>query len=536
MIAISSAFWASAILGCQKPEKSPTSGPQIDITQLKGNECLSPIGLQEAPFLTSELPVSNPESWSLIEPDAPTYASGGVIVLDADEDKDFDIISFSQSQPHLFINDGTGQFTEDNTRLPQLPDRLYNGGSAADFDNDGDDDLYFSTSESADVFLEQTPNGFLDRSNDIGILQEPGYSAAAAWADMDLDGDLDLLVSGYGDDIITSSNGEFETAGPSHLYLNQSLYFVHQDALPPSVTPEPFTFSASWLPLDQSPPLDVLMANDLGPFVHGNLAYINNGSSWTDVSDTFGLNQKMFSMGLAITDWDSDDIPDIILTNIGDPVFLGTESGQRVDLTQSIGLMGTEEQITSWGALWLDVNNDATEDLWLGYGPLPLNDSETGPPNPPNQPDRLLLREDRQLIDMGEAWELDRRSNTRGGAMADFNGDGFVDMVRKPIDGPPELFMNQCNGHSWISITLEDLTGNRSAIGSTLRLTTENHSQLRWILAGGTSFVSSSPNTAYFGLKNDDQLIELFIEWPDGRTTQHANLNANHHVTIRRSD
>ena len=59
----------------------------------------------------------------------------------------------------------------------------------------------------------------------------------------------------------------------------------------------------------------------------------------------------MFSMGLAITDWDSDDIPDIILTNIGDPVFLGTESGQRVDLTQSIGLMGTEEQITSWSPM-----------------------------------------------------------------------------------------------------------------------------------------------------------------------------------------
>ena len=229
MIAISSAFWASAFLGCQKPEKSPTSDPQFDITQLSGQECLSPIGLQDEPFLTSELPVSNPESWSLIEPDAPTYASGGVIVLDADEDKDFDIISFSQSQPHLFINNGTGQFTEDNTRLPQLPDRLYNGGSAADFDNDGDDDLYFSTSESADVFLEHTPNGFIDRSNDIGVVQESGYSAAAAWADMDLDGDLDLLISGYGDDIITSSNGEFETAGPSHLYLNQGSYFEHQE-------------------------------------------------------------------------------------------------------------------------------------------------------------------------------------------------------------------------------------------------------------------------------------------------------------------
>ena len=103
MIAISSAFWASAFLRCQNPDKSPTSDPQFDITQLSGQECLSPIGLQDEPFLTSELPVSNPESWSLIEPDAPTYASGGVIVLDADEDKDFDIISFSQSQPHHLL-------------------------------------------------------------------------------------------------------------------------------------------------------------------------------------------------------------------------------------------------------------------------------------------------------------------------------------------------------------------------------------------------------------------------------------------------
>ena len=41
--------------------------------------------------------------------------------------------------------------------------------------------------------------------------------------------------------------------------------------------------------------------------------------------------------------------------------------------------MGTEEQITSWGVLWLDVNNDASEDLWIGYGPLPVNEDELGP-------------------------------------------------------------------------------------------------------------------------------------------------------------
>ena len=218
-----------------------------------------------------------------------------------------------------------------------------------------------------------------------------------------------------------------------------------------------------------------------------------------------------------------------------DPVFLGTESGQRIDMTQSIGLMGTEEHITSWGALWFDINNDSSEDLWIGYGPLPLNDNENGPPNPPNQPDRFLLREGSMLYDKAEAWGLDRRNNTRGGAFADFNGDGFVDMVRKPIDGPPELFMNRCNGYNWISITLEDDIGNRSAIGSHLVLQTENDTQQRWLLAGGTSFMSSTPNTAYFGLHTESQITALNIQWPDGHMTTLDALSVNHHMTIHRS-
>ena len=41
-----------------------------------------------------------------------------------------------------------------------------------------------------------------------------------------------------------------------------------------------------------------------------------------DISVSQGLNQEIFSMGVAITDWDSDNTPDII-TNIGDPIFLG---------------------------------------------------------------------------------------------------------------------------------------------------------------------------------------------------------------------
>ena len=105
----------------------------------------------------------------------------------------------------------------------------------------------------------------------------------------------------------------------------------------------------------------------------------------------------------------------------------------------------------------------------------------------------------------------------------------------KTIDGPPELFMNTCNAHNWVSITLEDLVGDRSAIGSKLELKTDNHHQKRWILAGGTSFLSSSPTTAYFGLNEDNRIIELSIEWPDGSETLLTDLNVNHHITIQRS-
>ena len=100
------------------------------------------------------------------------------------------------SLPALYRNNGNGTFT-DITRQAGLAVEMYGlGVTAADYDNDGELDIYVTALGPNRLFQNLGGGKFSDVTARAGV-GDPGFSTSAAWFDYDLDGRLDLFVANY---------------------------------------------------------------------------------------------------------------------------------------------------------------------------------------------------------------------------------------------------------------------------------------------------------------------------------------------------
>ena len=133
----------------------------------------------------------------------PGYYASDIAVADFDLDGDMDFFftggTLSPSTfpvSHLYSNEGNAQFTE--VPFPFLD--LSTGTAAwADYDHDGDPDLLYDGLDST-ILLGKT---LLYRNDSMGLfklidanLPGSGEPGSVDWADMDQDGDLDILIGG----------------------------------------------------------------------------------------------------------------------------------------------------------------------------------------------------------------------------------------------------------------------------------------------------------------------------------------------------
>jgi Tol biopolymer transport system component len=144
-----------------------------------------------------------------------TYGSS---FIDYDQDNDLDLFltNISMNDKNiLFQNDGLGNFTKTNTIISRTRNSPSKGHTWGDFDNDGDLDLFISngtegTEPEAIMNFLFLSNGFGDFElvNNSTIISTPNISAGTAWADYDVDGDLDLFLANWGNN--TESNSLYE--------------------------------------------------------------------------------------------------------------------------------------------------------------------------------------------------------------------------------------------------------------------------------------------------------------------------------------
>jgi len=128
---------------------------------------------------------------------------------------------------------------------------------------------------------------------------------------------------------------------------------------------------------------------------------------------------------------------------------------------------------------------------------------------------------------------LETPSVGRGVAFADFDNDGFMDLVVANNNDAPLLLHNSGgNGNHFVSLRLVGTKSNRDAMGARVKLTAGGITQIREI-AGGGSYLSQSDLRAHFGLGASTKIERLEISWPSGAQQTFRDVAADRFYIIQ---
>ena len=468
--------------------------------------------------------------------------------------------------PRLFLNRGDGSFEPRHDLLPELPGMEMSGSVFADYDNDGDDDIYVYTdhpewSLQAYNAPDGPPNLLLknlfsehgDRLPRAGPLFEevaaaagvddlapapfgemPAYrTKAATWLDYDRDGCVDLYV---GHIVI---NNEADPANRDRLFRNEcdgTFIDATESALPLSADNRAaLVVYGAHLDDDLWPDLYVVnvAGNGANRTLHTDQVYRNRGGRFVQVFDDWPWigDDAQAGMGIAAADVDLNGTWDLYITDLldattlerppgGNVLYLSDASGAWTDnKAAGAGVAGTD----SWGINFLDADHDGWEDLYVATM-VHLNDE-------------LLYANNRNgtFTNVAEQAGYDTGAS-RGSAAADYDGDGDLDIAvvnqhephcvegAEDAGGPTpscslQLLRNDtATVGNWLKLRLTGTASNRSAIGALVRVEAGPLRLMRQV-TGGSSGHSQNSLVVHFGLGRVDVVDRVDILWPSGTRT-----------------
>ena len=498
--------------------------------------------------------------------DAEVFPMGaGVVVFDFDSDGFQDIyVSNSVGPNRLFRNNQDGTFDDVAAATgADDPNGRGNGGCAADYDNDGDRDLYVTNYGPSILFANDGDGTFTDVTVAAGLDDTDSVyrSSGCAWGDYDRDGYVDLIVLRYLYEVDPSIavRGDFYTF-VELLALNHNNgdgTFTNVTSLLGDITRPTESvfgvpignlwgagFQPGWADLDNDGDADLYVVNDWGPNAQPNVLWRNDGpgpdGGWrfTDISVESGADAAINGMGLAIGDYDLDGFLDIYITNIGNNILLRNKGSglafvdAAAEAGAGIGAVGDTERVT-WGAAFLDYDNDGLEDLYVVSGFLFISMAPDLDVYEREQPNVLLRNAGNgRFNDVSVISGADDEGAGRGGAYLDYDNDGCLDLFVANLGQRTKLFHNNClSGHNWLVIETVGTASNRDGIGARITLVAGGTTQIREV-AAGASQMGQNMLEAHFGLGRSEVADSVTVRWPSGQTQTLTDVAANQRLTI----
>jgi hypothetical protein len=477
--------------------------------------------------------------------------AAGLCFFDADGDGRQDLY-FVQSGPlpgqprpagtplaRLYRNRGDGTF-EDITAKAGVsnPTGYGSGCTAADYDQDGDVDLYVTNFGPSVLYRNNGDGTFTDVTAAAGV-RNGLYAASAAWADYDLDGRPDLYVANYVDFTMNDQKycGNLQEKRRSYCHpdayegLPDILYHNEGNGKFRDVTkaagigdPNGKSLGVVWFDFDRDGDDDLYVANDATP----NVLYRNDGAGkFTDVTLVAGTccsedGRPQSGMGVDAADADGDGWQDLFVTNLSNEpneLYRNLEGkGPFATVTYGVGLGEPSLLATGWGTGLYDYDNDGDLDIVVTNG-HPMDDIHIVSDLLTYEQKPALYRNDGR----GRFQEIGTAAGDvfgipdvgRGLAIADYDDDGDLDLALNPNNRPGHLWRNDggsAAGH-WISLKLVGTRSNKDALGAFVTLTAGGRRQVREVRSA-SSYMSQNDMRLHFGLGAATKVDAIEIRWP----------------------
>jgi hypothetical protein len=367
----------------------------------------------------------------------------------------------------------------------------------ADYDNDGDKDLFIGNSDARNKLYRNNGDGsFEDITDFAGLSTLAHASYAAAWADYNKDGLLDLYVANRSTQAVPMQNKLYRNNGDG------TLTDVTLQAGVGNVNGA--TIATAWIDYNNDGWPDIFNANDRGTI---NRLYRNNGNgTFTNVSNA-NVNLVMDAMSVTVADIDNNHFLDIYITNdaTGNKLMMNNGDGTFNEMASQ---MGVQVNKGTWGSLFTDFDHDGDFDLFVA-----AMSSGSGPNGVSND---FFENQNGTFVNVtGSIMPIDSFPSM-GAAMADYNQDGFYDLaILNANTSRSILLQNTGNSNNWIKVKPEGVYSNRDAVGSWIHVWCNGQNFSRYTQCGA-NFASQSADYEIIGIGSYYYIDSVVVYFPLG--------------------
>jgi len=442
----------------------------------------------------------------------------------------------------LYKNNGNGTFT-DVTEAAGVVTKIFGSGcSAADYDNDGNVDLYLLNYGSNTLFHNNGNGTFTDVTEKSGLATNK-WSVSAVWLDYNNDGLLDVYVGNY----LHYDDGKFRDFYPAQGYpgpLSYSgvpdvLYRNNGDGTFSDVTKEAGVYkpngramSVTAADFNNDGFMDIFVAND----AMENYFFENTGKgTFVEKAVEYDLafsehGQGVSSMGPYFGDLNRDGWMDIFVPNLNyNSLFIFDPKRKAFDnKNDAAGISMQMGQYAGWGSVLFDYDHDGWPDIFVVHG----------------NAHHEYVQEDSLLRNKGDGTfeDVSRQSGGyfnekyvgRGASWADLDNDGDIDLLVVNLNDYAKLLRNDGgNKKSWLEVDarLKFPTGSRTAIGARVTVTANGMKMIDDVNPV-RGYLSQGDARLHFGLGAATKADSVEIRWPDGKTERMENVPVNRMLRV----
>ena len=427
------------------------------------------------------------------------------------------------------------------------------GVAAADYDNDGDQDLYVNNYGPNVLYRNNGDGTFSDVTETAGVACGDRVGAGAAFLDVDADGLLDLYVANYVDftydNHVTHMNQGFvEYAGPrDYRPVPDVLYRNNGDGTFSDVSGDAglTQHAGSGMGMvacdfDNDGDTDVFILND----VSGNFLLVNDGKGHFEEAGLLSgtaynvYGDELGSMGVDCGDYDNDGLLDFLMTSYqGEYPVLYRNSGRGAfeDVTLASGVGEGAFPYVNWGVGLIDFDNDGHRDAFIANGHLQ---------DQIDQYEETTAYEARNLLqrNLGDGTfenvsdqcgnGLEPIRSSRGAAFDDLDNDGDVDAVVLNSRRAPTIIRNDSpHTNHWLQIRLEGKTCNRDGVGSRVVVKAGSLVQSAEVHSG-RGYQGHFGTRLHFGLGENNRIDRVDVHWLGGEPERFENLHVDRLFTL----